>query len=131
MIGDWYGRSLARIDRAALVIAGIGLIVVLINAGWRSALGFLCGAVISHFNFRLWKRIAGAVGEQGGKAPRDAKAVILGLRYLLIGGAVFVIIKVLEVSVLAIVAGLLVTVAALLVELVRQLFRPEDSSHEI
>ena len=57
--------------------------------------------------------------------------MILGLRYLLIGGAVFVIIKVLEVSVLAIVAGLLVTVAALLVELVRQLFRPEDSSHEI
>ena len=121
MTADGYARSLQRIQRAAAVIAVAGLITVLVNAGWRPALGFLCGAVISHFNFGLWKRIAGSVGEQGSKAPADSKAVLLGLRYLLIGGAVFGIIKLLDVSVLAVAGGLIVTVAALLVEMIRQL----------
>jgi hypothetical protein len=118
-------------ERAALVIAAFGLVAALVLGGWKMALGFACGAVISHFNFRLWKRITAAIGEQGAAAPGNANAVALGLRYLLIGGAVFVIIRVLDVSVLAVMGGLLVTVAALLVELVRQIFRPNESSHEI
>jgi ATP synthase I chain len=126
MTADWYARSLKRMEHAALIIAAAGLIGVLIYAGWRSALGFLCGAIIAHFNFALWKRITGAIGEQGAEARGDSKAVMLGMRYLLIGGAVFVIIKVLDVSVLAVVAGLLVSVAAVLVELVRQLVRPNE-----
>ena len=131
MTADWYSRSLARMERAALVIAAAGLVATLIYAGWRSALGFLCGAVIAHFNFGLWKRITAAAGEQSADARADSKAVALGMRYLLIGGAVFVIIKVLEVSVLAVMGGLLVTVAAVLVELILQLVRPGDSSNEI
>jgi len=121
MTVDWYNRSLARMERFALVIAAAGTLGFLITAGWRNALGFACGAVISHFNFGLWKRIAAAVGEQGPQAPSDAKAVTLGIRYLLIGGAVFVIIKVLDVSPLAVLGGLLVTVAAVLTELICQL----------
>ena len=128
---DSYAQSIARMERAALVIAAAGLAGVLVYAGWRAALGFGCGAVIAHFNFGLWKRIAGAVGEQGPKTPGDSKAVLLGMRYLLIGGAVFVIIKILEVSAMAVVAGLLVSVAAVLVELVLQLMRAGgDSSNE-
>ena len=130
MTADLYTQSIKRMDRAALAIAGIGFLILLLNAGWRSALGFLCGAVISHFNFGLWKRIAAAVGEQGPEAPGNASAVMLGMRSLLIGGAVFAIIKVLDVSVLAVVGGLLVTVASLLVELVRQIVHPGDSSNE-
>ena len=124
MIMDWYAESVRRMERNSYVIAAAGLVGVFIEAGWRSTLGFLCGAVIAHFNFGLWKRIAGSVGDQGPAAPGDAKAVVLGLRYLLIGGAVFVIIKLLGSCVLAVVAGLLVSVAAVLVELVRQLVRP-------
>ncbi len=101
---------------------------MLLNKGWRNALGFLCGATIAHFNFSLWKRITASIGDYGPEAPSDSKATVLGLRYLLIAGAVFVIIKVLGVSVLAVMAGLLVSVAAVLVELVRQLVRP---NHEI
>jgi len=123
MTTDWYAHAIGRMERTAYVIAGIGLLVMLINAGWRSALGFLCGAVIAHFNFGLWKRITSSIGSD---APSDTKAVVLGLRYLLIAGAVFVIIKVLGVSVLAVVAGLLVPVAAVLVELARQLVRPHN-----
>jgi hypothetical protein len=128
MTAEGYSRSLARMERFALVIAALGTLAFLINTGWRTAVGFACGAVISHFNFGLWKRITLAVGEQGPEAPGDGKAAMLGIRYLLIGGAVFVIIKVLDVSPLAVLGGLLVTVAALLVELMRQLVRPNDSS---
>jgi hypothetical protein len=131
MTGDWYARSLERMERAAIVIAACGFVAALILAGWKNALGFASGAVISHFNFGLWKRITAAIGEDGPKAPGSANAVLLGLRYLLIGGAVFVIIKFLDVSVLAVMGGLLVTVAALLVELVRQIFHPHESSREI
>ncbi|HEY3743847.1 MAG TPA: ATP synthase subunit I [Bryobacteraceae bacterium] len=131
MTAEWYARSLARMDRAALIIAASGLLAVLLFAGWRNAVGFACGALISHFNFGLWKRITAAVGATGPDAPGNASAVMLGMRYLLIGGLVFVIIKVLEVSVLAVMGGLLVTVAALLVELVRQLFHNGDTSNEI
>lgn len=127
---DWYLRSLARMEKAALAIAAVGVVAVLITAGWRSALGFAGGAVISHFNFSLWKRIAAAVGEDGVNAPSDSKAVVLGLRYLLTGGAIFVIIKILNVSVLVVLGGLLVSVAAMLVELVCQLFISSDPSIE-
>lgn len=118
----WYEHSLARIQRNAVVLGVAGVVAFLLFAGWRNAAGFACGAVISHYNFQLWKRIASAVGEQGGKPPTDAKAVLLGARYLLIGGLVFVTIKVLDVSLWAVLEGLLVTVAALMVELVRYLF---------
>jgi hypothetical protein len=125
MTPDWYARSLKRMERAALIIAAAGLVATLIYAGWRSALGFLIGAIIAHFNFGLWKRITAAVGGEEGSG--DGKAVILGIRYLLIAGAVFVIIKLLDVGVLAVMAGLLVSVAAVLVELVRQLVRPSET----
>ncbi len=130
MKSDWYLRSLVRMEKAAFALAAAGIIAVLIGAGWRNALGFAGGAVISHFNFSLWKRIAAAVGEDGANAPSDSKAVVLGLRYLLIGGAMFVIIKVLNVSVLMVLGGLLVSVAAMLVELVCQLFTSSEPSIE-
>ena len=49
---------------------------------------------------------------------------LLAMRYLLIGAATFVIMKVLDVSALPVIGGLLVTAAAVLVEIVRQLVNP-------
>ena len=123
-IEDWYARSLKKMEHYALIIAALGVAVLLVNAGWRTALGFACGAAMSHFNFWLWKRVVANVGEPGGG---NLSMGLVGLRYLLIGGAVFAIIKVLDVSALAVLVGLLVTVAAALTEIIRQWIRGEFS----
>ena len=119
--GDFYSRSLSRMDRIARAFATAGVLGVLLKFGWRAAMGFACGAAISMVNFRLWKRLANAVGESGGAVPSDGKAVLLGLRYILMIGAVFAIIKLLGVTPWTILAGLFVSVAALLTELLCQL----------
>ena len=79
---------------------------------------------MSHFNFWLWKRVVNNVGEPGGGSSSTA---LISLRYLLIGGAVFAIIKVLDISALAVLFGLLVTVAAAITEILRQWVRGEFS----
>ena len=76
-------------------------------------------AAASIYNFRRLKGIAAAIDPEG--KPRTISAVLVGLRYLLLGGICFVIIRYFEVSLLAIFAGLLVSVAAVLVEIVYEL----------
>lgn len=51
----------------------------------------------------------------------SSSAALYGLRYLLLGGVVFVIIKYFEVSFLAVLAGLLVSVAAIILEILYEL----------
>ena len=118
MNADWYTRSLKNMNQFALVIGVAGTAFVLVNAGWRPAFGFALGAAISDINFRLWKRVVNSVGEPSGA---QGSAGLLGMRYVLIGAAVFAIMRVLDVSALAVLGGLLVTVAAALVEITRQL----------
>ena len=124
MTSDWYARSLKKMEHFAFFIAIAGAALMLVNAGWRTAVGFLCGAAMSHFNFWLWKRVVASVGEPGGG---DSNTALVGLRYLLIGGAVFAIIRVLDVSALAVLVGLLVTVVAAIAEILRQWIRGELS----
>ncbi len=114
----FYARALRRIDRSALVIAIIFIAGVAVRRGWRDAAGCAIGAVLSFINLKLWKRLANSTGSPG-RSP--ASAVLLGLRYLLLGGVIFVIIKYFEVNLLAVLAGLLVSVAAVIVEILYEL----------
>lgn len=123
MIADSFTDSIARMRRAGLILSTAGAVAVLTFAGWRNALGFACGAVIAHFNFGLWQQIAGALSSQASPQASPSMA-LLAMRYLLIGAATFVIMKVLDVSALPVIGGLLVTAAAVLVEIVRQLVNP-------
>jgi hypothetical protein len=115
----FYDRAFARIDRISIVLAILAVAAMYIRLGWRGALGCAIGAVLSWFSFRLWKRLANSIGAPGAGSP--ASATFLGLRYLLLGGIVFVIISYLEVSLLAVLAGLFVSVAAILVEIAYEL----------
>lgn len=118
-MAESFADSMDRMRRAGLIISITATVAVLIFGGWRNALGFACGAVIAHFNFGLWKQIAGALGPQ--EALSNPGTALLVSRYLLIGGLAFVIMKVLNVSALPVIGGLLVTAAAVMVEIVRQL----------
>ena len=125
MTDDFYDRSLKRMNHLALAFGAAGLIAVLIFYNWRSAVGFGCGALISSINFRLWKRLANAIGDSG-EAPTDSNAVLLGARYIMMAVAVFGTIRFLEVSPWTVLSGLFVSVAALFTELVCQLIFIRD-----
>ena len=117
----FYTRALSRIDRIALAACVAGTFVAGLVASWPGAVGFAMGAVASLVNYRLWKRVVNAVGASA-RPPRSASAVLMGLRYLLFGAVIFVIIKYFEVSLPAVFAGLLVPVAAIIIEILYELF---------
>ncbi len=116
--------ALARMYRWMLLFSAGGCVAMWIAAGWQSGVGFLLGALASGLNFRWLKQLVSALGEQADSARsrRGARvAVILGLRYLLLGFAAYVILTCSTLSLPAALAGLFVAVAAVLVEIVFQL----------
>ena len=120
MTGEFYERALGRMLRIAAVLGAMGTIAALAARGPRPAAGFLLGAVISLINFRWWVNLAGALGGSA-KTPLRASAAILGLRYVLVAGVVYGIVKVLEITLAAVLAGLFVSVAAVILELLYEL----------
>ncbi len=89
---------------------------MLAKYGIRDALGFLAGAGLSYLSFRSWVRLAATIGDSG-KRPATGSAVFLALRYALIGVAIYAIIKGLGSTPGALIVGLLVSFAALALEL--------------
>jgi hypothetical protein len=115
-----YDRALERMTRIAAAAGMAGVLIVLIWRGPREAGGFLAGAIISLVNFRWWTGIAGALGPSG-KRPVRSSVAFLFLRYLLVAGVIYVIVKLLEIKVAAVLAGLFVSVAAVLIEILYEL----------
>ena len=99
-----------------LVLGVVGTVVVLARHGIRDAVGFLVGAGLSYLSFQSWVRLAETVGEAG-KRPATGSALFLALRYVLIGLAIYAIIEGLGSTSGALIVGLLVSFAALALEL--------------
>ena len=119
----FFDRALRRVDRIAVALAAAAVIAFLVREGWKGALGCGFTSAASVYNLRRLKAVAAGVGgDDGGGAPsRTGSAVALGMRYLILGAICFVIIKFLGVSLAAIFAGLLVSVAAVLAEIIYEL----------
>ena len=105
-----------RVLRLTLVLGSIGTIAVLMRLGVRDAVGFLVGTGLSYLSFRSWVRLAATIGDSG-KRPATGSAVFLALRYVLIGVAIYAIIRGLGSTPGALIVGLLVSFAALVLEL--------------
>jgi hypothetical protein len=105
-----------RILRISLVLGAAGTIAMLAALGVRDGLGFLIGAGLSYLSFRSWVRLAETIGISG-ERPATGSAVFLALRYVLIGVAIYVIIEGLGSTPGALIVGLLVSFAALALEL--------------
>lgn len=108
--------SITRITRIAIAVGLAGVLIVLAMRGVRDATGFFVGAVLSLVSVRSWFKLAGAIGASG-ELPGASSAAFLILRYGLIAGAVYVIINVLHSSPGILILGLLVSFAAVLIEL--------------
>jgi hypothetical protein len=117
---DFYERAVRRMFRFTIAVGVAGTGVVLVARGPRVAAGFFCGAALSLLNFRWWVNVANAIGGTG-KAPLRASAVFLLLRYLVFGAAIYVIVKILKITPASLLAGLLVSVAAVILEIFYEL----------
>lgn len=111
----FFDRALERIGKAMWAIGAGGLIAFAVWKGWRWGLGFALGAGASWLNFHWLKQVVDALGQK--RPTRKRVAVLAGLRYALLGGAAYVIIQYSTVSVTAALAGLFVSVAAVIFEI--------------
>ena len=112
-------RALDRIRKAMFAIAAGGAILAYAWNGWTWVTGFLLGAVASFINFRWMKQMVDKLGSV--RPVRTRVAILAGLRYLLLGGGAYVILKYSFVSQRAALAGLFVSVAAVIVEILFEL----------
>ena len=110
----FYERVTARIFKVTLAIAGGGTIAALAWRGWRVGAGFALGGAISWLNFRWLKYVVDGLS---GKRVRPRLVVLAGFRYLLLGGAAYVILSYSSISLGATLAGLFVSVTAVIVEI--------------
>jgi len=119
MNAEFYEGALRRIRLFAAAVGVTGAIALLLAQGFRPAAGFLLGAALSILNFRGLSMLANVLG--GSAKPGALAAVLVALRYLLIGCAVYVIVKILGVTPAAVVWGLLAAFAAVILEILYEL----------
>lgn len=116
-------RAYGRIIQFTAILTIAGAAVYFAVGGWRGSLGFLLGGGIAYLNFYWLKRTVFALGDlSGGKPPKARVAVVLGLRYLLLGLAAYAILRFSEISVTAFVVGLFAPTAAVILEILIELY---------
>jgi hypothetical protein len=118
-----YDRVIRRITRITAVFGVGGAVAAFVVGGWSWAAGFALGGVASWFSFRWLKQVVGALGVD---RPAPNLAIKAALRYLLIAGTAYVIVKYTVVDLRAALAGLLISTAAVLVEILIELIYARD-----
>jgi hypothetical protein len=114
-----YDRALSRIKYLTLAVGLFGTVAILITRGRAAAAGFLAGSGISYVNFEL---LSGLAHVMGGSAPKARGwGVLIALRYAIVGTAVYVIVRVLGITPVAVLAGLLAAFAAVILEILYEL----------
>ena len=111
-------RAVERIRKAMFALSAGGALAAFAWRGWTWGAGFALGSAASYLNFRWLKQIVDALG--GGRVKRRV-AVMAGLRYVLMGAGGYVILKYSSVSLPAALAGLFVSAAAVIVEILFEL----------
>jgi hypothetical protein len=116
MIDDrFFDRALTRISKAMVALSAGGVIAASAWRGWTWGAGFALGAAASWLNFYWLKQIVDALGSS--RPTRKRVAVLAGLRYALLGGGSYVILRYSSVSLTAAMIGLFVSAAAVIVEI--------------
>ena len=110
-----FERAAARIGRAMAVIAALGTGGGFLLGGWKTGCGFLLGALISGLNYHWLHKLVVSLG--AGRRPRY-RSIVLGFRYLILGGGAYVILRLSPIRLQAVLAGLFVLTAALFVEVI-------------
>jgi len=111
-----FERASRRIARFLACVAVAGTALAGAAGGWKWAVGFLAGSAAAWFNFRWLKRLVSALGGE-----RKYSSFQLALRYFLFGGCGYVILRFSSIPVPAVIAGMLVLVVAIFIEILFEL----------
>ena len=120
-----YAAMLRRVERMIL-IAGACAAAVSLPFGWVLAAGVLLGALLGWINFRWLERTVSRLGQ---KRASVGMSVLAGLRYALLGLGAYVILRFSKISLPAALAGLFVSVAAVLMETIIQIWYARNLDH--
>ncbi len=113
----FYDRFIRRVSRIILALALTGSAAMALVKGARFGLAFLVGAMVSYASFWGWRQVVDAVTP----APRKRSSFPFVIRILLLFVLAYAIIRFLGLNVAAAASGLLVSAAAVLLELVFEL----------
>lgn len=116
--------SFPRIRKLTIILAVIGGLIAFAAAGAASAAGFIVGAMFSLASLHSWIRLAEMLDPDAPVRPGKGAAVFLALRYVFIAGALYVIVKYLRFTAAAMIVGLLISFAAVVIDLLYGLMLP-------
>ncbi|HXA64141.1 MAG TPA: hypothetical protein VNV82_03260 [Bryobacteraceae bacterium] len=118
-LGDqaFYDRFIRRVTWIILALALTGSVVIAIVKEIRIGLAFLIGATVSYGSFWGWRQLVDALTP----GPKKRSAVPFMVRILLLIALAYAIIRFLGLNVAAAASGLLVSAAAVLLELIFEL----------
>ena len=114
-----YERAFTRIKYLTIAVGLAGTAAMLLARGRGAAAGFLAGAGISYVNFELLCGLSHVLGPSVSKGR--GWGVLIALRYAIVGMAVYVIVRVLGITPVAVLAGLLAAFAAVILEILYEL----------
>ena|SRR5437773_10105997 len=112
-----YEQIIRRITRIMLALALLGASVLAAVKGVRIGFAFLIGCAVSYLSFWGWQQVAAALGP----TPKKRSSWGFTIRVIVLGALACVIIKLLGLDVAAAVTGLLVSAAAVILELIYEL----------
>jgi hypothetical protein len=115
-----------RLNKLIFAAAAGGTITAGCWRGWPAAGGFALGAAVSWINYRWLERTVRRLGQKRSSA---AMSVLAGLRYAILGLGAYVILRFSRISLPAALAGLFVSVAAVLTEAIIQLWYARNLDH--
>lgn len=115
-----YGAALRRIYRAMKWLAALGAIAMFPFLGGVWSIGFLLGAAVAYFNFTWLHQMVDALAPDARPTPKRVYWFV-ALRYLLLGGAGYVIVKVFGMNVIATLSGFFIPAAAVIFEVLYEL----------
>ena len=114
---EFYTRALRRVGVMILALGTIGAGALVSLKGFRMGLAFLIGALLSYASFWGWQHLVLALSP--GSPQRKSWRFMF--RIVILAAAAIAIIKLLGLSVAAAVTGLLVSAAAVVLEIIYEL----------
>lgn len=114
---DIYHGTVRRTAWIMLFIGVAGVITATLLKGFLFGAGFLMGALLSALSFWRWMKVV----ESLGSAPQRRSTTRWVVRFIVLAGIAYVIVKFLEVTPGAVFLGLLVSAAAVIIAIVYEL----------
>ena len=125
MIDNAGRRMLNRMTLIGVALGLAGSLVLLIVKGPRWGVGFLLGSGFSLSGLEWWKAIGRGL-DGSGKRPVWGSAILLSLRLPVVAAAVYVIVNISGIALGAVVAGLLVSTAGIVLEVLYEAIFPKQ-----